>query len=352
MYQEFYGLKEKPFVLTPDPQFLYLSEGHQTALESLVYGINQREGFMVIIGNIGTGKTTICRTLLEKLDGNVNTALIFNSFLTEEELLESILQDFGFSSKGRSKKERIDALNKLLIYYLSHGKNAVLIIDEAQNLSAPVLEQIRMLSNLETEKEKMLQIILIGQTELEQKLKSPELRQLNQRIAIRHRLSPLSRTEMKSYIYQRLHTAGDRGNVTFSRSALEEIYKFSNGTPRLINLLCDRSLLGGFVDQTYHIDRRIVKKAKKSLLGEEPASTPSRALALLSFITPLRIFLLITLFLVASMTLSSQSQFHHAHIQRSGEAISQSIPSIKNLHERPLQNFEGVSIGGENEPDR
>jgi general secretion pathway protein A len=209
-----------------------------------------------------------------------------------------------------------------------------------------------MLSNLETDKEKMLQIILIGQTELEQKLKSPELKQLNQRIAIRHRLSPLSQTETKSYIYQRLHTAGDQGNVTFSRSAFKEIYKFSKGTPRLINLLCDRSLLGGFVDQTNHIDGRIVKKAKKSLLGEESASTPSRALVLLSFITPLRIFLVITLFLVASMTLSSQTQFHPAHIQKSGESTGQSIPPDKNIHERPLGNLEGMPIGGENEPDR
>jgi general secretion pathway protein A len=352
MYEEFYGLKEKPFVLTPDPQFLYLSERHQTALESLVYGINQREGFMVIIGNIGTGKTTICRALLGKLDENVNTALIFNSFLTEEELLESILQDFGFSSKGRSRKERIDALNKLLIYFLSQGKNAVLIIDEAQNLSIPVLEQIRMLSNLETEKEKMLQIILIGQTELEQKLKSPELRQLNQRIAIRHRLYPLSPTETKSYIYRRLHKAGDQGNVIFSRSALKEIYKFSKGTPRLINLLCDRSLLGGFVDQTFHINKRIVKKAKKSLLGEEPVGIPSRAMGLLSMITPLRIFFMVALFLLASMTLSSQSQFHPDPIQKRGETSSQSLPSIKNLNQGTSLNFEGDSIGGENEPDR
>jgi general secretion pathway protein A len=380
MYQEFYGLKEKPFVLTPDPQFLYLGEGHQTALESLIYGIHQREGFMVIVGDIGTGKTTICRALLEKLDGNVNTALIFNSFLTEEELLESILQDFGFPSKGRSRKERIDALNKLLIYHLSRGKNAVLIIDEAQNLSIPVLEQIRMLSNLETEKEKMLQIILVGQTELEHKLNSPELRQLNQRIAIRHHLSPLNRTEIKSYIYKRLQTAGDQRNVTFSGSALEEIYKFSKGTPRLINLLCDRALLGGFVDQTYHIDKRIVKKAKKSLLGKESVSALSRAFALLSFFTPVRIFLLIILFLVAGMTLASQSHLHPTHMNRSGETADPSIPLInpvrdssgalnpagiilrsnpaaeqwgiisnraKNLHEGSSENFKDVSIGGE-----
>ncbi|MGB7574554.1 MAG: AAA family ATPase, partial [Thermodesulfobacteriota bacterium] len=208
MYQLFYGLREKPFVLTPDPQFLFLSESHRTAIESLLYGIQQKEGFMVITGDIGTGKTTICRAFLERLDKNVKTAVIFNSFLTEEELLESILHDFGFSSKGRTKKERIDALNKILIYFLSHGKNAVLIIDEAQNLSIPVLEQIRMLSNLETEKEKLLQIILVGQLELDQKLRSTGLKQLNQRIAVRHYLLPLTQTETESYIYQRLMVAG------------------------------------------------------------------------------------------------------------------------------------------------
>jgi len=286
MYQEFYGLKEKPFVLTPDPQFLYLGEGHRTAIESLLYGIHQRAGFMVIVGDVGTGKTTICRALLQKLDADVKVAIIFNSFLTEEELLESILQEYEFPSKGKSRKERIDALNKLFLQYLSQNKNALLIIDEAQNLSTPVLEQIRMLSNLETEKEKMLQIILVGQPELDQKLKSLELRQLNQRIAIRHHLLPLTRTEMESYIYQRLQVAGANGDITFSRSALDRIYKFSKGTPRLVNLLCDRSLLGGFVDQTHHIDKNIVKKAKKSLLGEDAGSVPSRLYALLRFFLP------------------------------------------------------------------
>ncbi len=326
MYQEFYGLKEKPFVLTPDPQFLYLGEGHQTAIESLIYGIQQKEGFMLIVGDIGTGKTTICRALLGKLDENVNTALIFNSFLTEEELLESILQDFGFPSKGRSRKERIDALNKLFIYYLSHGKNAVLIIDEAQNLSSPVLEQIRMLSNLETEKEKMLQIILVAQPELEQKLKSPELRQLNQRIAIRYHLSPLSRVELESYVYQRLNTAGAQGSITFSRSAFDEIYKFSKGTPRLINLLCDRSLLGGYVDQTHHIDKGIIKKAEKSLLGKETTSTSSQTFALLKFFTPKHIFLFFVFFLLAGMILSNQG--HFSSLQPAKHFIGEKIHGI------------------------
>ena len=306
MYQEFYGLKEKPFVLTPDPQFLYLSEGHRTAIESLLYGIRQKEGFMVIFGDIGTGKTTICRALLEKLNGIVDSAVIFNSFLTEEELLESILEDFGYSSRGKSRKEQIDALNRLLIHFLSLGKNAVLIIDEAQNLSVPVLEQIRMLSNLETEKEKLLQIVLIGQLELEQKLKLPELKQLNQRIAIRYRLLPLTGTEMESYIYSRLQTAGANGKITFSNAALKEIYKFSKGIPRLINLLCDRALLGGFVYETYHIGKKIVKEAEKSLLGKEGRITPSRRWVWLRFFKPLHIVLLAILVLLAIMAIRTR----------------------------------------------
>jgi general secretion pathway protein A len=310
MYQEFYGLREKPFVLTPDPQFLYLSESHQTAMESLLYGIRQKEGFMVITGDIGTGKTTICRALLEKLEKNVKTAVIFNSFLTEEELLESILLDFGFPSMGRTKKERIDALNKLLLYLLSHGEKAILVIDEAQNLSIPVLEQIRMLSNLETQKEKLLQIVLFGQLELEQKLRSSELKQLNQRISIRHHLLPLTWKEMASYISQRLMVAGSQGTITFSKSALNEIYRFSKGTPRLINLLCDRALLGGFVEQTYHIQKGIIKKAKNSLLGGEQSSKHFYSYTLPKSFIPLRIALWgFLVFLLAGLILRNQDYF-------------------------------------------
>ena len=274
MYQEFYGLREKPFALTPDPQFLFLSESHRTAMESLLYGIHQREGFMVLTGDIGTGKTTLCRALLGRVDPQVKTAVIFNSFLTEEELLESILQDLGLATKGKSRKKLIDELNKFLLSQLSEGNHVALIIDEAQNLSIPVLEQIRMLSNLETEKEKMLQIILLGQLELVEKLQSFELKQLNQRIAIRHRLLPLTRVEMEGYIYQRLLVAGAQGNVTFSNSALDEIYQFSKGIPRLINLLCDRALLAGFVEETHHIEEEIIRKAQKSLLGMEENPRP------------------------------------------------------------------------------
>jgi len=274
MYQEFYGLREKPFALTPDPQFLFLSVSHRTAMDSLLYGIYQREGFMVLTGDIGTGKTTLCRALLEKVDPRVKTAVIFNSFLTEEELLETFLQDLGLTTKGKSRKKLIDGLNKFLLSQLAKGNHVALIIDEAQNLSIPVLEQIRMLSNLETEKERMLQIILLGQLELVKKLQSPELKQLNQRVAIRHRLLPLTRAETEGYIYQRLLVAGTQGNVTFSNGALNEIYQFSKGIPRLINLLCDRALLAGFVEQTYHIPEEIIQKAKNSLLGMDENSQP------------------------------------------------------------------------------
>lgn len=276
MYLDFYGLKEKPFSLTPDPQYLFLSKGHRTAIESLLYGIHHRQGFMVLTGDIGTGKTTICRALLGKLDKNVKTAVIFNSFLTEEELLESILFEFGFTSKGKTRKERIDGLNRVLIHFLSREQNAVLIVDEAQNLSIPVLEQIRMLSNLETEKEKLLQIVLLGQLELDKKLLLPELRQLNQRIAIRLRLLPLSRSETERYIHQRLTIAGSQGHLVFSRSALKEIHQFSRGIPRLINLLCERALLAGFVAETLHFEKALIKRAEKSLLGEDTRRLPKR----------------------------------------------------------------------------
>jgi general secretion pathway protein A len=274
MYQEFYGFREKPFALTPDPEFFYLSETHWTALESLLYGIQQRVGFMVVTGEIGTGKTTLGRVLLEKLDKKVRTAVIFNSFLTEGDLLKVILQDFGFPSRGRSKKDRMDVLNLSLVERLSEGENAVLIIDEAQNLSVPVLEQIRMLSNLETEKEKILQIILMGQPELNQKLQSPALEQLNQRIAIRHHLQPLPAAKTEEYIHHRLRKAGAQENITFSKSALKSIHQFSRGTPRLINLLCDRALLAGFMEQTHQIDGGIMGQAAKSLQGKDKGIAP------------------------------------------------------------------------------
>ena len=270
MYREFFGLKENPFSLTPDPQYFYLGASHLAAVESLLFGIQRRMGFMLVTGDIGTGKTTLCRFLLERLSGEkIKTAVLFNPFLAEEELWAAILKDFGLPFQNLSRKEMIDTLYEFLLALLSQGENAVLIIDEAQNLSGPLLEQIRLLSNLETEKEKILQIILFGQLELKEKLNSPELKQLNQRLALRLQLYPLSYQEMENYIYQRLIIAGGRGSIFFSKAALREIYHFSQGVPRLINLLCDRALLAAFVAQTHHIDRAIVQRGERSLLGRE-----------------------------------------------------------------------------------
>jgi len=314
VYQEFYGLREKPFSLTPDPQFLYLSEGHRTAIESLLYGIRQKEGFMVLTGDIGTGKTTTCRTILGRLTPEIKTAVLFNSFLTEEELLESILLEFGFTSKGKTRKERIDGLNRYLLHLLSRGKNAVLIIDEAQNLSTPVLEQIRMLSNLETEKEKMLQIILLGQLELEKKLQSPALRQLSQRISLRLRLDPLTRKETENYIYQRLSVAGGHGAITFSKPAFDEVYRFTKGIPRLINLLGERILLTGFVESACHFDKRMIKKAEESLRSGEAGSSASFLKTLSKPFAWMRTFSrMILLSFIAIMILSSPHSFPSLH---------------------------------------
>lgn len=268
MYEAFYGLTEKPFSLTPDPKYLYLSRAHREALDHLLYGIQEREGFIVITGDVGTGKTTLCRAILSRLDQRTKTALVLNPLLSEEELLRGALHDFGLPGAGGTKKELIDELNGFLLKALTDGENAVLIIDESQNLSSNLLEQIRLLSNLETEREKLIQIILVGQLGLLDLLASPELKQLNQRVSVRYQLRPLSFQETCQYIYHRLMVAGGSGGVTISSPALQAIYRFSRGVPRLINLASDRALLQGFVDHSTHITRSRAQKAIASLSQE------------------------------------------------------------------------------------
>ena len=230
MYCPFLASKKSPLAL-PQSRFLFLSPSHQEALGHLLYGIEERKGFITVTGEVGTGKTLLCRALLDRLGRHVRTALIFNSFLSEIELLRSINEDFGIPPGGGTRKALIDHLNQYLIGEFSTGRNAVLIIDEAQNLAPPVLEQIRMLSNLETERGKLLQIVLIGQPELRQQLSRPELRQLNQRIALRYHLQPFTRQETEDYINHRLVVAGSHGGVKFSRRALSAIYRLSDGIP-------------------------------------------------------------------------------------------------------------------------
>ena len=278
MYEEFYGFKEKPFNLTPDPHFFFLSENHREAFEHLLYGIKEKEGFILITGEVGAGKTTLCRALLNKIGSNAtDSALIFNPMLSEKGLLQCILSDFGVQSSATTKKELLDELNQFLLRQQVHNRNSVLIIDEAQNLALPVLEEIRVLSNLETEKEKLLQIILMGQIELKEKLSLPQLRQLNQRISIRYHLRPLGSEEIPRYIQHRLMVAGSPGDVHFTTGAAQEIDRYSHGIPRLINLASDRALLAGYSEHSREIQRRTVVKGLKSLEGEE-ASTPGGVL--------------------------------------------------------------------------
>jgi general secretion pathway protein A len=274
MHEEYFGFVEKPFSLTPDPKYLYKSESHANAFDLLQYAIRRREGFVVVTGDIGTGKTTLCRAILEQLDRKTFTALVLNPFLSEEDLLRIILQDFGVVSReeikrgrlaGVSKQELIDTLNEFLLSLLPLRAGALLIIDEAQNLPRQVLEQIRILSNLETDKEKLLQIVLVGQLNLKDLLRSPELRQLDQRVSIRYELKPLTREETSAYIAHRLTIAGGGAVVSFAPKALDLVHKYSDGIPRLINLLCDRALLGGYSARTNRITPEMVAAAAAGL---------------------------------------------------------------------------------------
>lgn len=270
MYETFYGLREKPFNLTPNPEYVFYSERYHSALEQLLYGIDQREGFLLLTGPVGTGKTTLCRELLERLsDDRYRTALIFNPFLTPEEMLRALLDEFGqWYPPNLSRKGLLDHLNEYLLKQLAQGYTAVAIFDEAQHHSPQFLEQIRVLSNLETEREKLIQILLVGQPELKERIQQPSLAQLDQRVSVRCELAPLTREETERYIYHRLNVAGAHGKITFTDKALNQIHEASQGIPRLINLLADRALLAGYVAKTTRLTHREVAQAVAALRGE------------------------------------------------------------------------------------
>lgn len=267
MYCKFYGLKERPFNVTSDPDFFYLSAKHKEALAHLHYGVSQRKGIIVLTGEIGTGKTTICRFFINQLEKNVKTALILNPHFSEIQLLDAIVRDFGIKTSSKVRLGLIRELNAFLLNESSLGNNIVLIIDEAQNLKPAVLEQVRLLSNLETEKEKLLQVILVGQPELNTRLNLYELRQLRQRIMVRYHILPLERKEIREYIEHRLNFAGLNSGIEFSDEAISAITDFSCGTPRLINMICDRALLAGFTCETRSIDKTIINKCLDELNG-------------------------------------------------------------------------------------
>ncbi|MCQ9206599.1 MAG: AAA family ATPase [Omnitrophica bacterium] len=270
MYLRYYGLRENPFNVTSDPNFLYLSKVHKDAIAHLMYGINERKGFLEITGEVGAGKTTLCKALLKRLAGNTKTAFILNSNLSELQLLEAILIDFGLQPKRRAKIALFRQLNDFLLDELRKNANVVLILDEAQNLTFSTLEGIRLLSNLETDKQKLFQIVLVGQPQLRQKLNSPSLLQLRQRIGVRFHIGPLGENETEQYIYHRINVASFEGknNIRFAQQALEKIFKYSGGIPRLINLVCDKALLTGFVFESRLIDGNVIDKSIHEIEGK------------------------------------------------------------------------------------
>jgi len=297
MYEKFYGLREAAFNLTPDPAFLFLNKRSREALDLILYAIERREGFSVIVGDVGTGKTTLCWALLERLaKKNIRTALIQNPMLSETDILRAILQDLGVRPEesisktdgasldafdttwlqGLTKKQLLDKLNLFLAARAQEDIFTVLIVDEAQNIPTTLLEQLRLLSNLETAKKKLLQIIFVGQLELDQKLKSQSLRQLNQRISVRFETKTLSVADTEAYIRHRLAVAGANLRLRFASGAFKAVWRYSKGYPRLINLICDRALLAGYTERSLVITRRLVRRAAMGLKGEEMTSRFAR----------------------------------------------------------------------------
>ena len=268
MYESFFSLKQKPFAITSNPSFLFLSHRHQEALSNLLYGIKERVGFIEITGEVGTGKTTICRALLNQLDDTTKTAFLFNSNLSGLQMMQTIMEDLGIKTQKKNRGGLFSELNRFLIEQLAFGHNVVLIIDEAQNLSRNVLEQVRMLSNLEADNEKLIQIVLVGQPELREKLKSPSLRQLRQRIAVRYHSTALDQTEVPQYIMHRLKLASTNGvSAVFDEGAVNEIWKYSSGIPRLINVVCDKALLTAYVLNQREINDAIVQRSVLEIEG-------------------------------------------------------------------------------------
>jgi general secretion pathway protein A len=267
VYLEFYGLKEPPFAITPNPRFLFYSDKHREAFNHLLYGIRERKGFVQLTGEVGAGKTTLCRALLNELGDTFSTALILNPILDPDGLMKAIAMEFGLDVKGFDRLDTVAEINAFLLRQLADGRDSVLIIDEAQDLSDELLEQVRLLSNLETEDRKLLQIVLMGQPELRDRLDAHNLRQLRQRITVRYHLRALRLGELGHYIAHRLAVAGSNGSPHFSGAALWRLHRYSQGIPRLVNALGDKCLLAGFVEQARRIDFNMVGRAIRELEG-------------------------------------------------------------------------------------
>jgi general secretion pathway protein A len=268
MYNHFYGFRESPFNITPDPRFLFFSDRHREAFNHILFGIRERKGFIQVTGEVGAGKTTLCRAVLEELGPNYVTALILNPCLNATQLLRAILAEFGLKPEKADRVTCLEMLNRFLLDQLSQNNDVVLLIDEAQDLGADLLEQVRLLSNLETDQRKLLQIVLLGQPELREKLNDRSLRQLRQRITVRYHLAPLSRLEAERYILHRLQVAGGNGRPEFTPWAIRSIHRYAGGVPRLINAVCDKALLAGFVEGKDRLTWRQIRRAIRELEGD------------------------------------------------------------------------------------
>lgn len=275
MYEQAFGLVHDPFSIAPDPRFLFMSEQHRDALAHLMYGLKGGGGFVLLTGEIGSGKTTLCRCALQQLPPNCDVAYIYNPRLSASELLQTVCEEFRFAppavaATARGVKPWVDAINTFLLAQHAAGRHSVLVIDEAQNLAPKVLELLRLLTNLETNERKLLQIILVGQPNLRQLVDSPELEQLSQRVIARYHLGPLNQAETADYVTQRLRVAGLRGSVPFTPKALRWVYRSARGIPRRINLVCSRALLGAYAQGVSVADHRLVADAAQEVLGQGP----------------------------------------------------------------------------------
>ena len=281
MYKKFFGLRANPFSVSPDPRYLFMTRHTQEALDCLTYGIQSRKGFILLSGEVGTGKTTLVNKLLELMHAQqVATAFIFNSRLDVPTFLTYMMADFGIPCESQSKGQMLIQFYNWLLDRYRAGETAVLIVDEAQNLSGELLEEIRMMTNVESFTEKLLQIVLVGQPELEQTIKQPQLRQLRQRVTLRARTYPLTLGEMKLYVSQRLRIAGSNGEQMFDSEALAAIYRYSNGIPRVVNLICEQCLVSAFVDQQKVVSESVVDAVARDFdlddgnTAPQPAATP------------------------------------------------------------------------------
>jgi general secretion pathway protein A len=266
VYNDFYGFLESPFNLTPDPRFLFFSDKHREAFHHVLFGIRERKGFIQLTGEVGAGKTTVCRALLAELGEGYQTALILNPMVSGAELVRSILTELGLETLADGTAY-LEVLNRFLLEQAEAGRDVVLLVDEAQDLTPELLEQVRLLSNLETDRRKLIQIVLIGQPELRDKLNARSLRQLRQRITVRYHLKPLDLDETERYISHRLLVAGADGRPKFSRGAVRAVHRYARGVPRLINAVCDKALLYGYVNSTYELKSRAIRQAIRELEG-------------------------------------------------------------------------------------